>query len=44
MTIEEIIRMLDNPATLGDALIEAAKLLFRGGHKVMFKKTHIGIV
>lgn len=38
MTIEEIIRMLDNPATLGDALIEAAKLPFWGDHKVMFQQ------
>ncbi len=38
MTVEEIIRMLDNPATLGDALLEAAKLPFRGDDKVRFQQ------
>lgn len=38
MTIEEIIRMLENPATFGDTVIEAAKLPFRGDHKVMFQQ------
>ena len=38
MTVEEIFRMLDNPATLGDALIEAAKLPFSGDHKILFQQ------
>ena len=38
MTVEEIIRMLDNPATFGDALLEAAKLPFRGDDKVRFEQ------
>ncbi len=38
MTVEDMIRMLDNPATLGDALLEAAKLPFRGDDKVRFQQ------
>ena len=38
MTVEEIIRMLDNPATIGEALIEAAKLPFRGDDRVRFEQ------
>jgi len=38
MTVEKIIRMLENPATIGDALLEAAKLPFRGEDKVRFKQ------
>ncbi len=38
MTVEEIIRMLDNPATIGEALTEAAKLPFRGDDKVRFEQ------
>jgi len=38
MTVEDIIRMLDNPATLSDALLEAAKLPFRGDDKVRFEQ------
>ena len=38
MTVEEIIRMLDHPATLGEALTEAAKLPFRGDDKVRFEQ------
>lgn len=38
MTVEEIIRMFDNPAIIGDALLEAAKLPFRGDDKVRFEQ------
>ena len=38
MTVEEIIRMLENPATIGDALLLAAKLPFRGDDKVRFQQ------
>jgi len=38
MTVEDMIRMLDNPATIGDALLEAAKLPFRGDDKVRFQQ------
>jgi formylglycine-generating enzyme required for sulfatase activity len=38
MTVDEIFSLLDNPATLGDALIEAAKLPFRGEHKILFQQ------
>ncbi|MEI6652053.1 MAG: SUMF1/EgtB/PvdO family nonheme iron enzyme [Chlorobiaceae bacterium] len=38
MTVEKIIRMLDNPATIGEALTEAAKLPFSGDDKVRFKQ------
>ncbi len=38
MTVEEIIRMLQNPATIGDALLLAAKLPFRGDDKVRFEQ------
>ncbi len=47
MTGEEIIRMLDNPATLGEALTEAEKLPFRGNHRYLFnqkrQKFHTGM-
>ena len=38
MTVKEIIRMLDNPATIGEALLEAVKLPFRGDDKVRFRQ------
>jgi len=38
MTVQEIIKMLDNPATIGDALSEAAKLPFEGNDTVRFNK------
>jgi formylglycine-generating enzyme required for sulfatase activity len=38
MTVEEIIRMLDSPAIISDALLEAAKLPFRGDDKVRFEQ------
>lgn len=38
MTVEEIIRMLENPATIGEALLEAAKLPFGGDDKVRFEQ------
>ncbi len=34
-------RMLDNPATLGDALLEAAKLPFSGADKLVFELNRI---
>ncbi|MEI7695832.1 MAG: SUMF1/EgtB/PvdO family nonheme iron enzyme [Chlorobium sp.] len=36
INIEQMIRMLDNPVTIGDALLEAAKLPFRGDDKFRF--------
>jgi formylglycine-generating enzyme required for sulfatase activity len=38
MTFKEMIRMFDNPATLGEALIEAAQLPFRGEHEILFQQ------
>ena len=38
MNVEETIRMFDNPATLNEALSEAAKLSFRGDDKVRFEQ------
>jgi len=38
MTVDEIFRLLDNPATIGEALIEAAKLPFRGEYKILFQQ------
>ena len=38
MTVEEIIRMLDNPSMLGDALLEAAKLDFQGDDRIRFQQ------
>jgi len=38
MTVEEIIRMLDNPSTLGDALLEAANLPFQGDDRIRFQQ------
>ncbi|MFZ4526518.1 MAG: hypothetical protein ACOYOE_13550 [Chlorobium sp.] len=38
MTVEEILKMLDNPAIIGDALLEAAKLPFEGTDKVRFNE------
>jgi len=38
MTFKEMIRMFDNPATLGEALIEAARLPFRGEHEILFQQ------
>jgi len=38
MTVEEIIRMLDNPSMLGDALLEAAKLPFVGEDIIRFQQ------
>ncbi len=35
---KNIMQLLDNPATLGEALIEAAKLPFRGDDKVRFQQ------
>ncbi len=35
---KDIMQLLDNPATLGEALIEAAKLPFRGDDKVRFEQ------
>ncbi len=35
---KDIMQLLDNPATIGEALIEAAKLPFRGDDKVRFKQ------
>jgi hypothetical protein len=36
-----IMQLLDNPATIGDALIEAAKLPFRGDDKVRFEQKRL---
>ena len=36
MTVEEIIRMFQNPETIGDALIEAEKLPFPGNDQFLF--------
>jgi len=41
MTVEEIIRMFDNPAMIGEALIEAAKLTFSGEHKMRFEQKRL---
>lgn len=41
MTVEEIIGMLDNPATIGDALLLAAKLPFKGDDKVRFNQKRL---
>ena len=38
MSVEEIIMMLENPASIDEALREAAKLPFRGDDKVRFKQ------
>ncbi len=38
MSVEDIIVMLANPATIDEALLEAAKLTFRGEDKVRFKQ------
>jgi len=38
MSVEEIIMMLENPATIDEALREAANLPFRGDDKVRFKQ------
>ena len=35
---KNIMQLLDNPATIGEALIEAAELPFRGDDKVRFKQ------
>ena len=35
---KNIIQLLDNPATTGDALLEAAKLPFRGDDKIRFQQ------
>ncbi|MGB7511098.1 MAG: hypothetical protein WBP54_07390 [Pelodictyon phaeoclathratiforme] len=35
---KQIMQLLDNPATIGEALIEAAKLPFRGDDKVRFQQ------
>ena len=35
---KDIMQLLDNPATIGEALIEAAKLPFRGDDKVRFEQ------
>jgi len=37
-TGKNIMQLLDNPATIGEALIEAAKLPFRGEDKVRFQQ------
>jgi len=41
MTVEEIIGMLDNPAIIGDALREAAKLPFEGDDKARFQQKRL---
>lgn len=41
MTVEEIIRMFDNPATIGDALLLAAKLPFWGDDKARFNQKRL---
>jgi hypothetical protein len=41
MAVEEIIRMLENPATIGDALLLAAKLPFEGDDKVRFNQKRL---
>ena len=38
MAVEKIIRMFDNPASIGEALTEAAKLPFSGDDKVRFQQ------
>ncbi|ABL64946.1 hypothetical protein [Chlorobium phaeobacteroides] len=38
VTVEEIIRMFDNPAILGEALLEAEKLPFVGDDRIRFKQ------
>ncbi len=35
---KDIMQLLDNPATIGEALLEAAKLPFRGDDKVRFQQ------
>ncbi len=37
-SVQHILQLFDNPATIGEALLEAAKLPFRGDDKVRFKQ------
>ena len=38
LSVSHILQLLDNPATIGEALLEAAKLPFRGDDKVRFQQ------